>query len=60
MKTKKIYKTPKCKAIKLDTEDLCDGMGIYSTEVPNDGIIGAKRGQYVYDDEAEENPEYEL
>lgn len=64
MKTKKIYKTPKCKAIKLDTEDLCDGMGIYSTEAPNDEdgnpIIGAKRGQYIYDDEAEENPEYEL
>ena len=62
MKTKKIYKTPKCKNIKLDTEDLC-GLGLNSTEAGNDEngpIIGAKRGQYVYDDEAEENPEYEL
>ena len=57
MKTKKIYKSPKCKAIKLDTEDLCGGLNLTSSEAP---FVGAKRRQYVYDDEAEENPEYEL
>lgn len=63
MKTKKIYKTPKCKAIKLNTEGLC-GLGLNSAEAGNDEdgnpIIGAKRGQYIYDDEAEENPEYDF
>lgn len=62
-KTNKIYKSPKCKVIKLDTEDLCGGLGLNDSNVPTDSnglIIGAKRGQYVYDDEAEENPEYEL
>lgn len=30
---KKIYKSPKCKAIRLNAEDLCDGggMGMHST-----------------------------
>lgn len=59
MKTKKIYKAPKCKAIRLDTEDLCDGggMGMYNSYTE---FQGAKKSQYVYDDEVEENPEYEL
>ena len=57
MKTKKIYKAPKCKAIRLDAEDLCDSMGLFNTSAD---FQGAKKSQYIYDDEAEENPEYEL
>lgn len=59
MKTKKIYKSPKCKAIRLDAEDLCDGGGMGMHSIYTD-FQGAKKSQYIYDDEAEENPEYEL
>lgn len=59
MKTKKIYKSPKCKAIRLDAEDLCDGGGMGMHNSYTD-FQGAKKSQYVYDDEAEENPEYDL
>lgn len=63
MKTRKIYETPMCEAIAPDTEYLC--LGLNGSETPDDPnnpdlpLVGAKRGQYLFDD-AEGDPEYEL
>lgn len=52
-----------CEAIAPDTEYLC--LGLNGSEAPDDPnnpdlpLVGAKRGQYLFDD-AEGDPEYEL
>lgn len=58
MKTKKIYEKPMCEVVGPATEDLCDSdMGIHASYAD---FQGAKEAQSVFDDEAEENPEYDL
>lgn len=63
MKTKKIYKTPMCEVVEPATEHLC-GLGLHgspaATDQEGNPIVGAKQGQYLFDDEAEANPEYDL
>ncbi len=60
MKEKKIYKKPKCKAIRLDTEDLCDGgLGVNSVE-SGLGVMGAKRNQFIIDDSDDQSQESEI
>lgn len=58
MKTKKIYEKPMCEVVLPDMEDMCDSdMGIHASYAD---FQGAKGAQSIFDDGAEENPEYEL
>lgn len=58
MKTRKIYKKPKCKPIRLDTEDLCDFFNPGSEA--GDVGAGAKRNQFIVDDSGDESQESEI
>lgn len=56
-KTKKIYETPTCENISPYIENLL-GLGLYASEAPddpntNEPLVGAKRGQYLFDDSEE-------
>ncbi len=58
MKTRKIYEKPMCEVVGPSTENLCDGgMGMYESYAD---VQGAKGAHGVFDDEAEENPSYDL
>lgn len=64
MKTMETYKKPECEVFKLCTEDLC--INFFGSEAPDDPdnpnspLVGAKRGQNIYDDDAEEGYESDL
>lgn len=57
MKTRKIYKKPKCKPIRLDTEDLCFNVNGSESGL---GVMGAKRNQFIIDDSDDESQESEI